>query len=64
MNEVFSFKETKSGNVFISWQGKTVTTLAGDGARRFLARAEGADAEGLQQLMARATGNCKHGKEL
>ena len=63
MNEVFSYTETKNGKVFISWQGKTVTTLAGDGAQRFLARAEGADAEGLQQLMARATGNFKHGNE-
>ena len=42
---------------------KTVTTLAGDGAQRFLARAEGADAAGLQQLMARATGNFKRGNE-
>ena len=63
MSEVFAFTQTKNGKVFISWQGKTVTTLAGDGARQFLSRAEGADAEALQQLMARATGNFKRGNE-
>jgi hypothetical protein len=32
-------------------------------ADRFLARAEGLDHEGLQQLMARAIGNFKRGNE-
>jgi len=63
MTEVFSYAETKDGKVFISWQGRTVTTLAGEGARRFLSRAEGLDADGRQQLMARATGNFKRGNE-
>ena len=63
MSEVFSYAETKDGKVFISWQGRTVTTLAGEGARRFLSRAEGLDANGRQQLMARATGNFKRGNE-
>jgi hypothetical protein len=63
MSEVFSYAETKDGKVFISWQGRTVTTLAGEGARRFLSRAEGLDADGRQQLMARATGNFKRGNE-
>ena len=62
-DEVFSYVATKDGKVFISWQGRTVTTLAGDGAARFLARADGLDAKGLQQLMARATGNFKRGNE-
>ena len=63
MSEVFSYAETKDGKVFISWQGRTVTTLAGEGARRFLSRAESLDADGRQQLMARATGNFKRGNE-
>ena len=63
MNEVFSYQRTKDGKVFISWQGRTVTTLAGDRAATFLARADGLDTDGLQHLMARATGNFKHGNE-
>ena len=63
MNEVFSYLQTKDGKVFISWQGHTVTTLAGNRAATFLARADGLETEGLQQLMARATGNFKHGTE-
>ena len=63
MSEVFSYAETKDGKVFISWQGRRVAKLAGEGARRFLSRAEGLDADGRQQLMARATGNFKRGNE-
>jgi hypothetical protein len=63
VSDVFSYAETKDGKVFISWQGRTVTTLAGEGARRFLSRAEDLDAKGRQQLMARATGNFKRGNE-
>ena len=63
MIEVFSYTQTKGGKVFISWEGRTVTTLAGDRAATFLARADGLDTEGLQHLMARATGNFKRGNE-
>ena len=63
MSDVFSYRATKAGAVFISWQGKPVTTLRGGSADSFLARADGLDQEGLQQLMARATGNFKRGNE-
>jgi hypothetical protein len=63
VSEVFSYAETKDGKVFISWQGRRVTTLAGESARKFQSRAEGLDGEDLQQLMARATGNFKRGNE-
>ncbi len=59
----FSYQATKNDTVFISWQGRTVTTLRGEPARRFLARASGLDDEGKQDLMLRATGNFKHGNE-
>jgi hypothetical protein len=59
----FSYRATKDEKVFISWNGRTVTTLSGPKARRFLAEAERADAEGEQLLMARATGNFKRGNE-
>jgi hypothetical protein len=49
-DDVFSYRSTKDGKVFISWHGRKVTTLAG-------AREE-------QQLeMARVTGHFKHGNE-
>jgi hypothetical protein len=49
--------------VRISRSGMLVTTLGGDTARRFVARAEDAEPEAAQQLMARATGNYKRGNE-
>ena len=59
----FSWEQTKDGRVRISLRGRVVTTLAGADARRFAARAEGADEDAQQHLMARATGNIKRGNE-
>ena len=59
----FSFRERGDGTVAISHRGRVVTTLRREAARRFLARAAGADEDGRQQLMARATGNFKRGNE-
>jgi len=64
MNDpVFDYRTTKDGQVFINWQGRTVTVLRGASAARFLAVANGADGDALQLLMARATGNFKRGNE-
>jgi len=60
---VFTYRSTKDGQVLISWQGRTVTVLRGASAARFLAAADGADDDVLQQLMAKATGNFKRGNE-
>ena len=59
----FSWRQTKDGRVRISRGGRVVTTLAGERARAFVGRAEAAGPEAAQQLMARATGNYKHGNE-
>jgi uncharacterized protein YqiB (DUF1249 family) len=59
----FSWQPTKDGRVRISRDGRVVTTLAGESARRFSARIESANPEAAQQLMARATGNYKRGNE-
>jgi hypothetical protein len=59
----FSWTQTKDGGVRISHRSRVVTTLAGDAAARFIARADGADEDALQHLMARATGNFKRGNE-
>lgn len=62
-SEPFSYRATKNGLAQISCRGKVVSILAGKEAARFLARAETADARALQILMARATGQFKHGNE-
>lgn len=49
--------------VHIAYQGKTVTTLRGRDAVRFLDRVADADAATAQLAMAKATGNFKRGNE-
>ena len=61
--EPFSYRAAKNGTVFISWQGRTVTTLKGKAADAFLAKIEGVDAHAAQLAMAKATGHFKHGNE-
>lgn len=60
---VFDYRSSKDGKVFLLWYGKTVKTLTGKQAERFLAAVLNADEHGAQLLMARATGNFKHGNE-
>jgi hypothetical protein len=55
----FEFGVT-GGEVVITHHGRRATTLRGAAAARFLADVEVGDA---QELMARATGNYKHGNE-
>ena len=55
--------ESKDGKVFVAWRGKTVTTLVGGDARRFLARVASSDEAGAQLAMAKATGNFKRDNE-
>lgn len=47
-------------DVVITHQGRRATTLRGSAAQQFLADANSGD---LQELMARVTGNYKHGNE-
>ena len=60
---VFDYRSTKDGQVFISHQGRDVTTLRAAAAGRFLDRVRAADEEEAQQVMARVTGNFKRGNE-
>jgi hypothetical protein len=59
----FSYRATAQGAVRISRDGREVVTLGAKAAARFLARAEGASQEAVQQLCARVTGNYKRGNE-
>ncbi len=59
----FSWRGSKDGRVWISRDGRVVTSLAGDSARRFLALIERLSDADAQLEMAKATGNYKRGNE-
>lgn len=59
----FSYTTTKDGKVLIDRDNRRVTVLAGERARRFLRRADGADPQAIQLELARVTGNYKRGNE-
>jgi hypothetical protein len=59
----FAYRARKDGSVAISWRGRTVTTLTGPAARRFLDRVLDASPSVAQLEMARVTGNFKRGNE-
>ena len=59
----FSYRARKNGDVEILHHGRLATTLRGTDAADFRQDVEeGTDAD-AQQLMARLTGNYKHGNE-
>ncbi|MFP4017446.1 MAG: hypothetical protein ACLFUI_10490 [Halanaerobiales bacterium] len=60
---VFSYRVTKDDKVFIYWYEKQVTVLKGNKARKFIFQIKGSSFEEEQLLMARVTGNFKHGNE-
>jgi hypothetical protein len=62
-DEVFTYRTTKDGKVFISWHGKQATTLRSRKADEFLSKITGADEKEAQLIMAKATGHFKHGNE-
>ncbi|MEA4883278.1 MAG: hypothetical protein VB144_06420 [Clostridia bacterium] len=61
--EPFSYRVSKDRKVFIYWHGEQVVILSGKASERFLVRISEADARTAQLIMAKATGNFKHGNE-
>lgn len=61
--DTFDFKETNDGKVMLYHNGRQVEVLTGKDAEKFIKRAQGADHQALQLLMARATKNFKRGNE-
>jgi hypothetical protein len=59
----FSYRTTKDGTVFISWNGRPVTTLRRERSRQFLTEVEHGTPTNEQLVMARFTGNFKRGNE-
>lgn len=62
-DDVFTWRLTKRGKLMISWQGRVVTTLAGARAAGLAEKLQESDRREVQNLLARATGNFKHGNE-
>lgn len=59
----FTWRQRKNGDVEILHRGRLASTLRGNDAADFLAEANGSEPIDLQPLMARITGNYKHGNE-
>jgi hypothetical protein len=62
-DEPFDYRATKNGLVYISYKGRTVTTLRGRESSRFLSKVESGNPRAVQLAMAKATGHFKHGTE-
>jgi hypothetical protein len=61
--EPFDYRISKDGKVFITWHGKQVMILKDLGARKFLKSIDGLSGKAAQLVMAKITGNFKHGNE-
>lgn len=61
--EPFSYNVSKDKKVFIYWHGKLVTILKEKESNKFLERIKNTDLKEAQLIMAKATGNFKHGNE-
>jgi hypothetical protein len=59
----FTYRVRKSGEVEIFHRGRLASTLRGNDAEDFTRDAGDEGSAGAQQLMARITGNYKHGNE-
>lgn len=61
--EFFDYQATKDGKVLLYWYGKHIKTLSGKEAQKFLTKIEGLEGKDLQLVLAKVTGNFKHGNE-
>jgi hypothetical protein len=61
--DAFAYRAGKDGRAFVTWHGRTVTTLKGTEAARFLARIVTLQPHEAQLAMAKLTGNFKRGNE-
>jgi hypothetical protein len=59
---IFSYRESKD-KVFIFWHTKQVMVLKGQQARKFIDKIANLDGKAAQLVMAKITGNFKHGNE-
>ena len=62
-DEIFDYRSTKEGKVFISWRGRDVIALKDKEAAKFILKIKSLNNTEAQLLMAKATGNFKRGNE-
>jgi hypothetical protein len=62
-DDPFAYRVTKDGRVRIDRGGRTVIVVAGQDASALASKLASADADGVQQLLARVTGNYRRGNE-
>lgn len=64
VEDPFSYRLTKAGEVLVSRGGRVVVTVGGSAAAKLRAQLESARTDEAEQLLlARATGNYKRGNE-
>lgn len=61
--EVFSYRISKDKKVFLYWNQKEIKILRGADSEKFLERIKDLTGVEAQLVMAKATGNFKHGNE-
>lgn len=61
--EPFSYRVSKDNKVFLFWNDKQVMILKGKESEKFLSKIDRADSFESQLIMAKITGNFKHGNE-
>jgi hypothetical protein len=59
----FAWRVTPEGKVFVSRGGRQIVVVGGTKGARLAAQLESASETAAQQLLARATGNYRHGNE-
>ena len=59
----FTYRQRKNGDVEVLHRGRLASTLRGQAAQDFMQEAGNPASADAQQLMARVTGNYKHGNE-
>ena len=61
--EPFSYRINKDKKVFIYWNNKEIVILGSKKSEEFLSKIQNATIKEAQLIMAKATGNFKHGNE-
>ena len=61
--EIFTYNINKDNKVFIFWNGKRIMILAGSESDKFIRKINTADPKEAQLILAKVTGNFKHGNE-
>lgn len=59
----FDYRVYKDGKLEITWNGRPVVMYKGKKSEELIRKLDGADENGVQLILAKATGNFKRGNE-